>query len=265
MAQKFRFGQAEDTRALLWVMTWIAQVKLTLAGLAVLAQSARACLGESGQGSGAQRGDCVVLLHGLGRTALSMKRLEWAFKREGYQVINLSYPSTRLSVEEAAEKFLGKLLRERLPAKTRRIHFVTHSLGGIVLRLYLSNHTLTNLGRVVMLAPPNGGSELADKLKRNWLYRWLTGPAGQEVGANGLPTRLGPADFVLGVIAGDRSFNPLFSALIPGPDDGKVSVRNAKLEGMSDFLVVHSSHTWLMWRGNVVKAAVGFIEEGRFK
>jgi triacylglycerol lipase len=210
--------------------------------------------------------DYVVLLHGLGRTPISMKRLEWSLKKENYRVINASYPSTRVSIQEAADRWLGEILRERTPDKTVKIHFVTHSLGGIVLRQYLSEHRIENLGRVVMLAPPNQGSELADRLKNNCIYRFATGPAGQELGTgvSSLPRQLGAADFELGIIAGDRSLNPLFSAWIPGADDGKVSVASARLTGMQDFLVVHHSHTWMAWSGEVSEAVTRFLRTGCF-
>ncbi len=211
--------------------------------------------------------DYVVLLHGLGRTSFSMKRLEWALKRQNYRVINPGYPSTRLSIQEIANGWLGDMLSRRITDHTVKIHFVTHSLGGIVLRQYLSEHKLENLGRVVMLAPPNQGSELADRLKGNCFYRCFTGPSGQQLGTDAFstPKRLGPADFTLGVIAGDRSLNPLFSAWIPGSDDGKVSVRSTQMGGMQDFLVVHHSHTWLAWNRTVITAVVQFLKTGRFQ
>jgi pimeloyl-ACP methyl ester carboxylesterase len=211
-------------------------------------------------------GDYVVLLHGLGRTRFSMKRIEWALKRAHYRVINLSWPSTRLSIQTAAN-WLGCAITERATDPTVKIHFVTHSLGGIVLRQYLSDHSITNIGRVVMLAPPNHGSELADKLGDNCLYKFFTGPSGQQLGtkADRVPSALGPANFEMGIIAGDRSLNPLLSAFIPGPDDGKVSVRSARLEGARDFLIVHHSHTWMSWRRNVVLAVTRFLQNGSFQ
>jgi len=218
-------------------------------------------------GSTGETRDYVVLLHGLGRTSFSMKRLEWALQRANYRVVNLAYPSTRLSIEDIANRWLDERLRERIPEPNARINWVTHSLGGIVVRQYLSNHPLERLGRVVMLAPPNQGSELADRLKNKWLYRLLTGPSGQELGtdAAGVPKRLGPARFELGVIAGDRSLNPLFSSWIPGASDGKVSVRSARLDGMRDFLVVHHSHTWIAWNRQVTTAVVRFLQTGNFR
>ena len=195
-----------------------------------------------------------------------MKRLEWALKQEGYRVINVSCPSTRLTIQEAARSWLGRILKEQTPDRTARIHFVTHSWGGIVLRQYLAEQTIENLARVVMLAPPNQGSELADKLKGSLLYQFITGPSGQQLGtdASSAPRRLGRANFALGIITGDRTLNPAFSAWIPGPDDGKVSVRSTQLPGMRDWLVVHSSHTWMSWRQDVTVAVRQFLAHGRF-
>jgi triacylglycerol lipase len=210
-------------------------------------------------------GDYVVLLHGLGRTPLSMKRIEWTLRKENYRVINIAYPSTRISIQDAANHWLDDVLKNRVTDRTAKIHFVAHSLGGIVLRQYLTNHEIPNLGRVVMLAPPNHGSELADRLRNNCLYRLATGPAGQQLGTGdvSVPRKLGPADFELGIIAGNRSLNPLFSSWIPGPDDGKVSVRSAVVPG-ADFLLVHHSHTWMAWSPQVNSAISHFLHTGRF-
>lgn len=209
--------------------------------------------------------DYVILLHGLGRTPLSMKRIEWTLQKQSYRVINVGYPSTRVSIQEAADVWLNDVLRTRVTDSSAKIHFVTHSLGGIVLRQYLTNHEIPNLGRVVMLAPPNHGSELADRLKNNSLYRLATGPAGQQLGTSesSVTNQLGPVDFELGVIAGDRSLNPLFSSWIPGADDGKVSVRSAKMPG-ADFLLVHHSHTWMAWSPQVNAAISQFLRTGHF-
>lgn len=241
-------------------------IKLMIA-LVILNSALPGVAREESGGLPSGANDYVVLLHGLGRTAFSMKRLEWALKRENYRVINLGYPSTRLSIQAIADGWLGETLNKRITDHTVKIHFVTHSLGGIVLRQYLSDHKLENLGRAVMLAPPNQGSELADRLKDNCFYRFLTGPSGQQLGTDALslPKRLGPADFALGVVAGDRSLNPLFSAWIPGPDDGKVSVRGTQMEGLQDFLVVHHSHAWMAWNKAVNSAVVQFLKTGRFR
>lgn len=239
-----------------------------LAGLLALWFSHRPCEAEAEAAAPhSPKGDYVVLLHGLGRTAISMKRIEWFLKKAGYRVVNVSCSSTRVSIQQATKDWLERILKERTPDQTVRIHFVTHSWGGIVLRQYLAEQDIANLGRVVMLAPPNQGSELADKLKGNFFYRFFTGPSGQQLGtdASSTPRQLGPADFELGIIAGDRTLNPVFSAWIPGPDDGKVSVRSTQLAGMRDWLVVHHSHTWMAWRKDVTVAVRQFLASGHFE
>src|SRR5436305_11531260 len=101
-----------------------------------------------------------------------------------------------------------------------------------------------------MLAPPYHGNEIADRLRRNCFYKLLTGPAGQQVGTGPIsfPNQIGQAQFELGIIAGDRSLNPWFSACIEGPDDGKVSVQSTKIDGMRGFIIVHHTHSCMMWR-----------------
>ena len=210
-------------------------------------------------------GQTVILLHGLGRTRWSFYRLERTLRADGYTVINRTYPSRAKPVEDLAQDFLGPLIAGQ--AAATKLHFVTHSMGGIVLRCYLRDHAVPNPGRVVMLAPPNAGSELADRLIPTWLYRTVNGPAGQQLGTTGLPGRLGPwpaGAGELGVIAGRVSLNPLFSAALPGPNDGKVTVASARLAGMKDFVVVPSGHTWLAWRKAVIGQIEGFLRTGVF-
>lgn len=209
--------------------------------------------------------ETVIILHGLGRTHWSFWRVEQALRADGYHVINRTYPSRQQSVECLARDFLGPLVAAQ--ASAPRVHFVTHSMGGIVLRCYLKDHAIPNIGRVVMLAPPNQGSELADRLIPTWLYRTVNGPAGQQLGTAGLPNKLGPwppSAGDLGIIAGDRTFNPLFSWWLPGPDDGKVTVARTQLDGQKSFKIVHSTHTWLAWRKPVILLIRQFLQTGSF-
>ena len=210
--------------------------------------------------------DYVVLLHGLGRTALSMKKLEKHLHRKGFKTVNISYPSTKYPIETLSDVYLINEIMQRCTDPNSKIHFVTHSLGGIILRYYLKKNHLPNLGRVVMLSPPNKGSEIAEHFQKNIFFKIFMGPAGQQLGisANSVPNSIGPADFELGIITGDKSFNPYFSKLIPGKDDGKVSVERAKLEGMSDFLVVHKDHMFIMYSKKVIEQVIFFLEKGRF-
>lgn len=207
----------------------------------------------------------VVLLHGLARSARSMQKLAARLTSEGYAVININYPSTRHPIAYLAEDILGDKL-PAVAAKATTLHLVTHSMGGILVRHYLAHHRLPNLGRVVMLSPPNQGSEVVDALCDNALFRWLHGPAGQELGTDpmSVPGQLGPVDFDLGVITGNRVIEPWFASMIPGVSDGKVSVESARVEGMQDFLVVPYSHTFIMQREEVVEQVVYYLRNGAF-
>jgi len=209
--------------------------------------------------------DTVFLLHGMGRTKLSMARLATHLSNEGYNVVNLGYPSTRQSVADSVSQ-LDTELKKHGEHTNGQVHFVTHSLGGIIVRAYLKQQSPANLGRVVMISPPNQGSEIADKLQDNIFYQWSTGPAGQELGTGdtSTPNQLGPVDFPLGVITGDRSLNPIFSAWIGGPSDGKVSVERAAVTGMADFLVVNHSHTYIMRSSAVLRHVSHFLKSGSF-
>jgi pimeloyl-ACP methyl ester carboxylesterase len=209
--------------------------------------------------------ETIVFLHGLGRTWLSMAWLAGQARRRGFAVVNHGYRSCRHSIAEHADQLrivVGAI------AGTGRIHFITHSLGGIVVRAMLADRSARpeRLGRVVMLSPPNQGSELADLLAGNPVFHAVLGPASSELGTRGssTPNRLGPVDFDVGVITGDVSFGPLSSRIFPGPGDGKVSVARAQVEGMRDFLVVSRSHAFIMYGADVADAAFHFLEHGRF-
>ncbi|HEY0965964.1 MAG TPA: alpha/beta fold hydrolase [Opitutaceae bacterium] len=217
----------------------------------------------------AQEPETVVLLHGLGLGAWAMQRIEHALERDGYRVINVSYPSRSLPLEQIAREWIPALLTTHQAEHARVLHFVTHSMGGIALRGYLRSHTPTNLGRVVMIAPPNHGTRLVDRISDWWAFRAFTGVNGVQLGtgAEAFPQRLGPwtQPAALGIIAGDRTLNPLFSHWV-GPDanDGKVSVASTRLEGMTAHLVLPISHTWLIYRRPTIDATRTFLRRGQF-
>ena len=196
-----------------------------------------------------------------------MDRLEKSLAGQGYNVINIDYPSTKQPIEQLAEESLGPVIAHCCQTPRGKIHFVTHSAGGIIVRYYLKHHDLPKLGRVVMLSPPNQGVELVDRFKDNFLFRALNGPAGLQMGTepHSIPLKLGPVDFELGVITGRRSLNPIASLLIPGPDDGVIAVERTKVADMSDFLVVPATHTFIMIRRGVIEQVLHFLEHGAFK
>lgn len=273
---------------------------MSLCGTALLAVTGAAAPLEPGA-----RGDVVVLLHGLGRFPISMRPIERDLQRAGFTVVNVSYPSWRVPVERIADEHLPRKLAQfgirtlksdrtgleqketretkagpdcvssvetsfpSLPSvqtPRQRVHFVTHSLGGIVVRRFLATHRVENLGRVVMLGPPNQGSALADWFKCCEVVRWLAGPNLPRLGTgpDDLPAQLGPVDFELGVIAGDR---PLFGGFLLGekPNDSKVTVASTRVAGMKDHAVVHSTHTFLMWNREAREQTVAFVERGQFR
>lgn len=209
--------------------------------------------------------DCVILLHGLARSAGSMEPLGEELRTAGYRVVNMDYPSRHYPIEELADIAITAALDQC--AGAGQVHFITHSLGGILVRQYLAAHSIPGLGRVVMLGPPNHGSEVVDQLGDVPGFELLNGQAGQQLGTgeSSIPARLGPAGFDLGIIAGTDSINLVLSAIIPGEDDGKVSVESARLEGMNDFITVPVSHPFLMQDSDVIRQAIHYLENGSFE
>jgi triacylglycerol lipase len=207
--------------------------------------------------------DTIVLLHGLGRTSLSMSGIALAARMRGYRVINWHYRSLCGSIESHAAEFARRVL-PRLAGRGT-VHFITHSLGGIIVRQVLAKYAIPNLGRVVMVAPPNRGSEVADVLQRNVLVARV--PAARELGTGegSVPLALPEATFPVGVIAGSRSHIPIFDRWMNGvPNDGVVAVERTRLPGMTDFLELPHTHTFLPWAPDAIRAAFRFLETARF-
>lgn len=211
-------------------------------------------------------GDYVVLLHGVARTSKSMGKLQAAFEKANYRVLNIDYPSRSAPIGQLAEA-IHPLIENLQVEEGRKIHFVGYSMGGLVARAYIEKYRPAALGRVVLLGTPNGGSEVADFLKDNKLFHWAYGPAGQDLRTDAqLAALLGVVDYDMGVVAGTSTLDPISSYLIiKGPNDGKVSVASTKVEGMKEHVVLPVTHTFMPANKAVIAQALHFIGHGSFK
>ncbi len=209
---------------------------------------------------------CVVLLHGLARSHHAMSSIESTLKQHNYRVINEDYPSTKKSIETIANQDIQPMVDQCLSHHPDHIMFVTHSMGGIVLQQYLENHTVHHLSHIIMLSPPNHGSPLADLLHNNWLFQKIMGPAGQELLTSQVRHKLSVRPvYQIGIIAGNFNFIPFLHAIFRDASDGKVSVSSARLEYMSDFIVLPVGHTFMMKNAEVKKQILYFLRFGKFE
>ena len=210
--------------------------------------------------------DAVILLHGLGRSARSMGKMARGLKKAGFMPHPVDYPSRKTTIEMLASGHVAPAVRRCRRSGAGPIHMVTHSLGGILARQFLQTHQLPPQSRLVMLSPPNSGSEIVDRFKKNPLFKWVVGPAGRQLSTDhqSLPNRLHPVSAQVGIITGNRSREPWFNWLFSGPNDGKVSVSRTRLKEMRALLEIPSGHTFIMNNDVVIEQVVFFLQHGRF-
>ena len=216
----------------------------------------------------AQSPEGVVFLHGISRSFRSLIPMQKAVDAAGFATRNIGYPSRHKALSALADD-IHPAIAPFAEANEGCTHFVCHSMGGLLARVYLARHRPARLGRVVMLGTPNGGSEIADVMK-NWLpYRLYFGPAGQQlVTARDATTEalLPAVDYPVGIIAGDHSLDPITSRfMLPGADDGRVTVARTRLDGMADHVVIPASHAFMIKNKEAIAQTVAFLKDGRFR
>lgn len=211
------------------------------------------------------KGDYIVVLHGIARSSSHMEELSQYLHKNGFHVLNLDYPSTDDKINELSI-LLNKKIQKKL-TQDKKVHFVGYSMGGLMVRSLIHKYSYKNLGKVIQLAPPNQGSEVADFIQDWWLYKKIYGPAGQQLitDQKDVTKEFGKVDYELGVIAGDFTIDPVSSAIIPGDDDGKVAVKRTKIKGMKDHIVVNASHTFFPSNKEVQKQVLHFLKYSNFK
>jgi hypothetical protein len=211
--------------------------------------------------------EAVVLLHGIARTSRSMLKMEHALQAKGFATLNPTYGSRRKPLQALVEE-IHPWIAAFAATTSGSLHFVTHSMGGLLARAYICRHRPDRLGRVVMLGPPNAGSEIADLLAGSYPYRKVFGPAGAQLTTQqglALCALLGTIDYPVGVIAGDRSLDPVAYWLLPGANDGRVAVARTRIDGITDHLTLHVTHTLMVRSPKVIRQTIAFLRQGRFE
>lgn len=196
-----------------------------------------------------------------------MELIGWSLEDRGYRIANIDYPSREHRIEELAPMAVIEGIEScNEGGDADAVHFVTHSLGGILVRQYFAENRIDNMGRVVMLGPPNQGSIAADEMRDVPGFDWINGPAGLQLGKGeeSVPLKLGPPDFEFGVIAGNQTIDPVTSSVLDDPDDGRVSIDDTKLDGMKDFRIVNASHAFIMQKTQVFLLVEEFLRTGSF-
>jgi esterase/lipase len=210
----------------------------------------------------------VILLHGIIRNHFDMLLLEKRMKKEGYACINIKYPSTKHAIEELAEQINTRLEQNEDYTGAHKVHFVAHSMGGLITRHILAKHRPANLGSVVMLGTPNKGSEMADYLAdHKYLatpFHFIFGPSASQLRTHHKHFENEIIDFPLGIIASDASLNPIGKQVFGAPNDTVVSIESTKIEGMSDHIIIPSPHALMMFDPRIINQVARFLKYGKF-
>ncbi|MCG8671408.1 MAG: hypothetical protein MI867_18535 [Pseudomonadales bacterium] len=234
---------------------------LLLFSLSLLACASKLSVAEPANPLASQ--ETVILLHGLGRSDMAMWLLEHRLENAGYKVFSIDYDS----IQQTPNQVLGSVfsdIEKCCKEAEATIHFVGHSLGGLIIRAYLGQHDVKNLGKVVLIGSPSNGTPVVDKYRDSW-WMQFAGEMTLALGTddNGFAKSLPKPDYSLGVIAGtvERSSN---DEIIPGADDGLVPVESTKIEGMSDFILLPISHSAMRYDADVAAQTITYLRNGSF-
>ena len=211
-----------------------------------------------------QRPECVIVLHGILRSSKHMASLARFLENQGYRVININYPSTKRDLISLSQETWQQISKQISEEET--INFVGYSMGGLLARVIINQHMIKNLGKVIMIGTPNKGSQIADFLKNNRMYREILGPAGQQLTTDQSKSKniLGKVNYELGIIAGSMGVYPLGWLLLKGKNDGRVTVENTKIDGMQDHIIVPRPHFYLPYSKQVQRLTLNFLRYGKF-
>lgn len=210
--------------------------------------------------------EVVIVLHGIAKTNRITYLLSKRIANAGFDVYNITYPSTKFTIQELAD-FLNNKINELSINKKKRVNIVGHSMGGLITRVYINKYKPKNIHRVVMIGTPNHGSELADKLKDWKIYKLKFGTkSGRQLGTDleGLSEELGKVNYDLGIIAGISKTSPILSLMLPNDDDGIVSVESTKLDGMKEHIIMNFAHTPGIMYKSVADQTINYLKNGKF-
>lgn len=209
---------------------------------------------------------CVVLVHGLWRSGFAMRSIESDLEDAGYETVSISYPSMDYDIPSLAQNWLTEGVNTCEERNAQHIHMVSHSMGGILIRQYLQTNQLPTGSKVVMLSPPNQGSELSQRFGKTWWYQLIVGPAGSSLTKenDGIIEQLKPVSEPVGIIAAHRQWSLWPESWLPKPNDGTVSVESMKLDEMDDFLLIENGHAMMRYDNEIQAQIRHFLETGKF-
>jgi hypothetical protein len=207
----------------------------------------------------------VFVLHGLAGGGLTISPLANRIEDAGYETKIIDYKTLGTTPEEIMLEVSSKI-KFAMPLDTNMtINFVGYSLGSIVIRAYLDRDTLSNLGRVVLIAPPNKGSPLADFFKDTWIID-LFGETIQLLGTDStsFPNSIGDPYYPVGIIAGVGA-SSLNNFYLPGLDDGIVPLESTKLNNATDIIAFDESHIFMKFKKKIANQTIEFLKNGKFR